>query len=55
MVGEGEESIVLFFGGALIVSGRGLVGWGRKSYLGPAETASFLNRDFNRSNKHATF
>ena len=27
-------------------------GWGRKSSLGPAETASFSSRDFSRSNKH---
>ena len=55
VVGEEKENIFLFFGGALILSGQGLVGWGRKSYIGPAEIASFLSRDFNRSNKHATF
>ena len=57
---EGEaESIVffniLFFGGALIVGGWGVVGCSRKSYLGPAETASFSRRDFSWSNKHDTF
>ena len=45
----------MFFGGALIVGGWGVVVWGRKSYLGPAEIASFSNRDFSRSNKHDTF
>ena len=45
----------MFFGGALIVGGWGVVGWGRKSYLGPAEIASFSSRDFSRSNKHDTF
>ena len=53
--GKGEESFVLFFSGAIIVIGRGLVGWGRKSYLGPAKIASFSSRDFSRSNKHDTF
>ena len=38
------KSIVLFFGGALIIDGWGVVGWGRKSYF----------RDFGRSNKHGT-
>ena len=42
----------LFFSGALIVAGSGVVGWGRKSYLGPAETASFSSRDFSRSMTH---
>ena len=56
---EGKaESIVLlifFFGGALIIGGWGVVGWGRKSYLGPAEITYFSSRDFSRSNKHHTF
>ena len=30
----------------------GVVGWDRKSYLGPAEMTSFSSRDFCRSNKH---
>ena len=34
---------------------EGWWGGGRKSYLGPAEIASFSCRDFNRSNKHDTF
>ena len=42
----------LFFGGASIFGRWGVVGWGRKSYLGPAEIASFSSRDFSRSNKH---
>ena len=28
-----------------------MVGWGKKSYLGPAEIASFSSRDFCRSNR----
>ena len=31
-----------------------MVGWGRKSHLGPAEIASFSSLDFSRSNKHDT-
>ena len=34
----------LFFGGALIVRGCGVATRDRKSYLGPAETASFSSR-----------
>ena len=45
----------MFFGGALIVGGWGVVGWGRKSYLGPAEIASFSSRNLSRSNKCDTF
>ena len=45
----------LFFGGALIVGGLGVVGWDRKSYLKSAEIAYLSNRDFRRSNKHDTF
>ena len=30
-------------------------GGGRKSYLGPAEIASFSSRNFSGSNKHVTF
>ena len=45
----------MFFGGAWIVGGRGVVEWGRKSYLGPAEIASFSSRDFSWRNKHGTF
>ena len=37
---------------ALIVDGWGVVGWGRKSYLGPAEFASFSSRDLNRRIKY---
>ena len=46
---------LLFFGGALFVGGWGVVRWGRKSYLGPAEIASFFSRDFSRRNKHDKF
>ena len=42
------------FGGALIFGRWGLVGCGRKSYLGSTEGASFSSRDFSRSNKHDT-
>ena len=45
----------LFFGNALIINGYWVVGWGKKSYLGPAEIASFSSRDFSWSNKHNTF
>ena len=57
--GEGlevESIVLLFFDGALIVGGWRVVGWGRKSYLGPAKMAPFFfSRDFSRSNKHDTF
>ena len=39
-----------WFGVALIVGGLG-----RKSYLVPAEIASFSNRDLSRRNKHDSF
>ena len=45
----------LVFSGAWIVNGWGVVGKGRKSYLGAAEIASFSSRNFSRSNKHDTF
>ena len=45
----------MFFCGALIVGGWGVVGWGRKSYLGIAKINSFSSLDFSRSNKHGTF
>ena len=48
------ESIVcwfLFFGGAWIFGGLGAVGWGCKSYLGPAEIASFSSRSFSHLNQ----
>ena len=35
--------------------GEGLWGWDRKSYLGPAEIASFPSQDLGRSNNHGTF
>ena len=44
----------LLFGVTLLVGGCGVVGWGRKSYLGPAEI-SFSSRDLNRRNKHDLF
>ena len=45
----------MFFGVALLVGGWGVVGWGRKSYLGPAEMSSFSSRDLYRRNKHDSF
>ena len=42
----------LSFGGALIINGWGVERWGRTSYLGPAEIASFFQPE---SNKHDTF
>ena len=37
----------LFFGGALIPRGEGVVGWGKKSNLGQAEIAYFSSLDFS--------
>ena len=51
---EGAESIVLFFGIALLVGGQRVVGWGRMS-LGPAEISSFSSQDLSRRNKHDSF
>ena len=45
----------MYFAGTLTVGGWGVVDWDRKSYLGPAEIASFSSRNFSRSNKHETF
>ena len=45
----------MFFGVALLVGGWGVVGWGRKSYLRPAEISSFSSRDLSRRNKHDSF
>ena len=45
----------MVFSGVWIVNGWGVVGKGRKSYLGAAEIASFSSRNFSRSNKHDTF
>ena len=33
----------------------GVLGLGRKSYLGPVKITSFSNRDFSQINKHDTF
>ena len=33
----------------------GVVGWGRKSYLGLAKIASFYSQDLSRRNKHDSF
>ena len=41
----------LFFGGAWIFGGWGVVGWGSKSYLGPAEIVSFSTRSFSHLNQ----
>ena len=55
---EGAESIVLL----IFVLWRcftcrwvRVVGWGRKSYLRPAEISSFSSRDLSRRNKHDSF
>ena len=37
----------MFFGGAWIFGRWGVVGWGRKSYLGPAEIISLSSRSFS--------
>ena len=41
----------MFFGGAWIFGGWGAVGWGCKSYLGPAEIVSFSSRTFSNLNQ----
>ena len=42
--------------GVLLIAGWWVVvGWGRKSYLGPAKIPSFSSRAFSRSNKDDTF
>ena len=41
----------LFFGGVWIFGKWGAVGWDCKSYLGPAEIASFSSRSFSHSNQ----
>ena len=43
--------LIFFFGGAWIFGGWGVVGWGRKSYLGPAEIVSFSSRSFSHLNQ----
>ena len=45
----------MFFGSALIVGGRGVVRWGGKSYLVPAEIASFSSQDFGQNKKYVIF
>ena len=40
---------------ALIVGEWGVVGWGRNSYLGPAEFASFSSQGLSRCNKPGSF
>ena len=45
----------MLFGGALIAGGWTVVGWGRKSYLGPNEIASFSSWDLSRCNKYDIF
>ena len=40
----------MFFVVTLIIGGWGVVRWGRKSYLGSTEIASFSCRDFSRRN-----
>ena len=45
----------MFFGVALLVGRWGVVGWGRKSYLGSAEISSFSNRDLTKRNQHDLF
>ena len=56
---EGRQNVFfyqfLFFGGALIVGGWGLLEWDRKSYLGSTEIASFSSPDFSRNKKNDTF
>ena len=49
---EAESIVLLIF---VLVGGWGVVGWGRKSYLGPAEMSSFSSRDLYQRNKHDSF
>ena len=44
-----------FFDIALLVGGWGVVGWGKKSYLGSAEISSFSSQDLSWRNKHDSF
>ena len=56
--GREAESIAcwfLFFDIALFVGGWRVVGWGRKSYLGPAEISSFSSWDLSWRIKHDSF
>ena len=56
MEGGGEESIILLlFVFWHCFNHRWVVRWGRKSYLGPAEIASFPSRDLSWRNKHESF
>ena len=45
----------MLFGVTLLVGGWGVVCWGRKSYLRPAEISSFSSRDLSQYNKHDSF
>ena len=45
----------MLFGGTLIFGGWGVVGWGGKSYLGPAEIVSFSSWNLSWYNKHDSF
>ena len=51
--GEAESIVLLFlfFGGAWIFGGWGVVEWGRKSYLGPTEIVSFSSQSFSHLNQ----
>ena len=57
--GGGRQKVLfcwfLFFDIALLVGGWGFVGWGKKSYLGPAEISPFSSRDLSWRNKHDSF
>ena len=54
--GGGAESIILLiFVLWHCFNHRWVVRWGRKSYLGPAEIASFPIRDLSWHNKHESF
>ena len=49
-----QYCVVNFCSLAVLVGGWGVVGWGQKSYLGPAEIASFSSQDYSWSCKHDT-
>ena len=57
---EGEIETIVFINICSLTGLKSSVdvgwwGWGRKSYLGPAEIASFSSRYFSQSNKYDIF
>ena len=54
---EGGRNIVflIFVLWHCFVGGKGIVGWGGKSYSGAVEIASFSSQDLSQHNKHDSF